>query len=89
MNVKNSQKSKINKKVKKSNLGQLLYWSGNVLDHRSIADATFELSSVVVVVLVAVVVKTSKGFYFFNLKTFKVHANLSLWLFLLNRFTFN
>lgn len=69
MNVKNSQKSKINKKVKKSNLGQLLYWSGNVLDHRSIADATFELSSVVVV---AVVVKTSKGF---NLKEFKVHTN--------------
>lgn len=69
MNVKNSRKSKINKKLKKSNLGQLLYWSGNVLDHRSIADATFELSSVVVV---AVVVKTSKGF---NLKAFKVHTN--------------
>jgi len=81
MNVKNSQKSKINKKVKKSNLGQLLYWSGNVLDHRSIADATFELSSVVVVA--AVVVKTSKGF---NLKAFKVHT---LWLLLLNRFTFS
>jgi hypothetical protein len=60
MNVKNSQKSKINKKLKKSNLGHLLYWSGNVLDPRSIADATFELSSVVVVAVV--VVKTSKAF---------------------------